>query len=133
VSDQITVLFANESFYAAFAGRELHAMNDVWSMRQGVTCIHPGWPLISGREAVMRSWHGILSGPAAPAITCRNSTAHVFGDIAYVVCQERVEQGWMIATNIFVREDGRWRMLHHQAGSTPPPSADDGDTLPSLQ
>ena len=34
-----------------------------------------------------------------------------------MICREVLEQqGWLIATNLFAREEGGWRMVHHQAG-----------------
>jgi len=32
-----------------------------------------------------------------------------------VICEEELQAGHLIATNIFVKEDGGWRMVHHQA------------------
>jgi ketosteroid isomerase-like protein len=124
VSDHVSVLFANEAFYAAFAGRDIEAMQGIWSRRVVVTCIHPGWSPIVGREDVMRSWQAILSNPRSPAITCSNASAYVLRDVAYVLCHEEIEQTFLVATNVFVREDGSWKMIHHQAGPSPPPSVD---------
>jgi SnoaL-like domain len=48
------------------------------------------------------------------------SAAQAFldGDAAYVVCfeSEPGEEPVLVATNIFVREDGRFRLVHHHAG-----------------
>jgi hypothetical protein len=33
-----------------------------------------------------------------------------------VVCEEELDGGTLIASNLFVREDGSWRLVHHQAG-----------------
>jgi ketosteroid isomerase-like protein len=121
VSEHAAVLFANEAFYVAFAGRDVAAMEMLWSRRRPVTCIHPGWLPLDGREAVMQSWEAILDNPASPAIACVNATAHLLDDIAYVLCQERLEHGFLVATNIFVREADGWKMVHHQAGASPPP------------
>jgi ketosteroid isomerase-like protein len=115
-------MFANEAFYVAFAARDLDAMIEVWSRREMVTCIHPGAITLLGRDKVIQSWQAILSNPASPAIFCRNPTAHLFGDVAYVLCWEQIEQAFLLATNIFVREDGRWRMVHHQAAAAPTPN-----------
>jgi hypothetical protein len=40
----------------------------------------------------------------------------VIGDSAYVVCGESIEGAELVATNVFVREDGTWKLVHHQAG-----------------
>ncbi|MEQ8193277.1 MAG: nuclear transport factor 2 family protein, partial [Rhodospirillales bacterium] len=60
--------------------------------------------------------------PNAPEIRCHNASVSVIGDTAYVVCNEILkDKGFLIATNIFVREGSLWRMIHHQAGTAPPP------------
>jgi ketosteroid isomerase-like protein len=117
------VLLANESFYRAFAGRDVEGMDEVWARRASVACVHPGWQPLKGRDAVMASWRGILRGPGVPDITCTDATCHVVGDSAFVICIERLDVGALVATNVFVREDGAWRIIHHHAG----PIADDGD------
>lgn len=119
--DPIPVLFANEAFYVAFAARDLQAMSEIWSRTDLVTCIHPGASTLQGRDQVIQSWRVILSNPASPQIVCRNPSAHLHGDIAYVLCWEQIQEAFLIATNIFIREEGRWRMVHHQASPAPPP------------
>ncbi|MCU0838929.1 MAG: nuclear transport factor 2 family protein [Rhodospirillales bacterium] len=134
MTDSVAVIFANEAFYAAFAARDIAAMNAVWSRRDDVTCIHPGWPPVVGHAAVIKSWRSILLHPAAPQITCHQAQARVFGDIAYVMCYERISDTFLIATNIFVREGHSWRLVHHQAGATPAIPLDEAaDQPPPMQ
>jgi hypothetical protein len=71
MSDREAVLFANEAFYLAFQARDMAAMDDAWAREAPVTCIHPGWSVLAGREPVMNSWRGIFEGGNAPAIECR--------------------------------------------------------------
>lgn len=118
MSDSDAVLAANEAFYRAFAVGDVAAMDAVWARHAAVACIHPGWAVLRGRDAVMESWRVILETPGRPQISCRDATADVVGDAAFVTCYEDVNQGILAATNIFVREDGAWRMVHHQAGPT---------------
>lgn len=131
MSDKDAVLFANEAFYRAFAERDLAAMEGLWSQRSPVACIHPGWNPLTGRGAVMASWAGILGGEAAPKIRCLGPVAFVTGDTAFVICYELLDDGFLVATNIFVREAGVWSMVHHQAGQTlqGPPASTAGDTV----
>jgi ketosteroid isomerase-like protein len=121
IPDRVAVLFANEAFYAAFANRDYRAMAELWSETHPVTCTHPGWSPLIGRDQVMESWQAILANPAAPNIGCQDAEAFLFGDVAYVLCYERLERGFLAATNIFVREGDGWRLTHHQAGAAPPP------------
>ncbi len=133
MSDQVALLFTNEAFYAAFAGRDIGAMAALWSRRAELTCIHPGWLPLAGREAVMRSWQAILSNPQSPAISCWNATGHIFGDMAYVLCHEQVENSFLAATNVFIRENGGWKLVHHQAGASPPPTLLPSEPPPAMQ
>jgi hypothetical protein len=65
---------------------------------------------------VMESWRGILANSDSPRIACYDERVLVYGDTALVVCEEELGGGTLIASNWFVREDGEWRICHHQAG-----------------
>ena len=116
MSDEDAVLAANEEFYRAFAAHDLAAMDALWAEETPVACIHPGWDPLVGRDMVMESWAAILGGPGAPQIRCEAPRAFVLGPSAFVICREVLEQGRLIATNVFAREEAGWRMVHHQAG-----------------
>jgi ketosteroid isomerase-like protein len=118
LSDDANVLAANAAFYAAFAERDVAAMERLWATQHQAACIHPGWGPLHGRDAVMESWRRILGSANAPKIACQAPRAYVMGEIAFVLCFEAVPGGHLIATNIFVRENGEWRMVHHQASPT---------------
>lgn len=122
--DEKQVLAANAAFYRTFAAKDADAMAALWARRAPVACIHPGWHPLHGRDAVVASWRGILSGPGAPPITCADAVAHVLGDAAFVICTERIPGVELIATNVFVREDDAWKMVHHHASSVAPPGAE---------
>ena len=117
MSDPAEVLFANEAFYHMFRARDLDGMDQIWSRRERVACLHPGWPALTTREEVMESWQGIFSNPQAPQVAERSASAFLFGEEAFVVCYEVVGQSVLAATNIFVREDSTWKMVHHHAGA----------------
>ena len=120
--DQAALLFANETFYRAFAERDAALMNAVWAEREPVTCLHPGWPPVEGRDNVMQSWHAILTGPASPDIECLHARAGIHNDTGIVICYERIGQDFLIATNIFIRSGDGWLMVHHQSGAAPEPA-----------
>ncbi len=112
--DDDAVLACNRTFYRAFVTRDLAAMTALWAETAPVACIHPGWDALTGRAAVLASWRDIFT--QATAIECRAERVLVFGDAACVICHEHVGGGLLVATNLFVREGGAWRMVHHQAG-----------------
>ncbi len=113
MTEREAVLEANRAFYAAFASGDYAAMETVWA-RSVAVCIHPGWPVISGRHAVMQSWQAILRSP--PPVICEDAVCHVMGEVALVTCTERIEQVTLSVTNLFTSEGGVWRMTHHHAG-----------------
>ena len=124
MSDTAELLFANEAFYHVFRGRDLAAMDDLWARRAPITCVHPGWQALTTREAVMESWRGILANPEAPRVDCRAARAHLLGELGVVVCYEILGPNVLVATNLFLREDGDWRMAHHHAGPCGVPPAE---------
>ena len=116
MTDQDAVLAANLEFYRAFAACDLTAMDALWARRAPVACVHPGWTALKNRDAIIESWAGIFSNPDAPCIACFDQHAFLYGDVALVLCEEELEGGTLAASNFFVREDGVWRIAHHQAG-----------------
>jgi hypothetical protein len=133
MSDADSVLFANEAFYRAFADRDIDGMKAAWSSAAPLSCLHPGWGPIHGREPVLASWTAILSSPDSPAIRPLAPRATVLGDVALVTCFEALGNAYAVATNVFVREGSVWKMVHHQAGPTserPPVAAARRDAGP---
>ena len=116
MTDSDAILAANLEFYRAFGGRDVAAMDELWARQSPVGCVHPGWPALSDRDAVMESWRSILSNPEAPRIACYDERVLLYGETALVLCEEELEGGTLIASNFFVREEGVWRIAHHQAG-----------------
>jgi ketosteroid isomerase-like protein len=108
---------SNDEFYRAFRERDVDAMDALWARRAPVACMHPGMDVIVGRPEVMKSWRGILGHESAPRLQCARVRVHMLGESAYVTCLEGTagDRPALIATNVFIREDGLWRMVHHQA------------------
>jgi hypothetical protein len=117
------VLFANETFYRAFAAGDFDAMDNLWSQQSDVLCTHPGWTVLNGREVVIESWRAILANEKEGQVECWNPVARCYDDFALVTCHELIDGNAFSVTNAFVLEDNRWRMVHHHAGpvATPPP------------
>lgn len=116
MNDSDAVLAANLEFYRSFTTRDFAAMDALWARRTPVACVHPGWPPLADRDAVMESWQGILANPDAPRIACYDERVLMYGDAALVVCEEELDGGTLVASNWFVREETEWRLAHHHAG-----------------
>ena len=115
-TDESEVLAQNQAFYDAFGRGDYPAVDGLWAKDSPVACIHPGWEPLHGRVDVMASFRAILRAPTPPGITCLRPAATVLGEVAFVICAEVVDGSTLVATNVFVREDGRWKLVHHQAG-----------------
>lgn len=127
--DETALLDANAAFYRAFANRDIDAMGELWAKQAPVVCIHPGWPPLMGRDAVLEGWRRILANPSQPILQMMAPRVTLWGDVALVLCFEKVEDQYLIASNLFVREGKAWRLSHHQAGpvATPPPGSASND------
>jgi ketosteroid isomerase-like protein len=112
------VLTANRAFYRAFRNRDTEAMERLWAEAAGLVCIHPGWEALTKRSEILESWRGILESPDSPPISCEEASVRFAGDAAIVLCTEMIGGRALVATNVFVREGGAWRLVLHQATPT---------------
>jgi ketosteroid isomerase-like protein len=115
--DAAAVRRANAAFYEAFEGRDLDAMSDIWDHTDQVACVHPGWAILQGWAAVAASWYALFDGPQRLQFIVTDERVEVVGDVAWVTCNENLlDTGAaqaVAATNLFVRRDGGWRLVHH--------------------
>ncbi len=110
------VLAANDAFYSAFNARDLTAMAELWADSDDVTCIHPGWDVLSGRSLVLESYAAIFGNPSQGKIVAGGETVALAGDGAVVVCHELAGGAPLVATNVFRLEAAIWKVVHHHAG-----------------
>ena len=114
MTGEVEILAANAAYYRAFRMGDDALMGRVWH-DGAITCVHPGWPPIHGRAAVLASYRGIMSNPNQPDVAAQDEQVFVTGDVARVICVEAVSGARLIATNLFLRSGEAWRMIHHQA------------------
>jgi len=112
--DEDAILAANAAYYRAFETADFAAMSRIWA-EDNVSCIHPGWPVLIGRQAILDSYREILRNPDQERIEPRNESVMLSGDEARVFCVEFVGGAALAATNMFRRADGGWQIVHHQA------------------
>jgi ketosteroid isomerase-like protein len=106
----------------------------VWAHDDDVKCVHPGWPLLTGWDAVRESWHAIFANTQEMRFTVSDVRVVQVGDLGWVTCTEnilsdvrgRVAVTAILATNLFVRDAAGWRMIHHHASHVmgPAPAAE---------
>ncbi|MBI4535664.1 MAG: nuclear transport factor 2 family protein [Ignavibacteriae bacterium] len=115
------MILQNARFYEAFENADLDALDSIWLHSQRVRCIHPGWDIIVGWEAVRESWERVFASNAAMKFSLRNVAAEIHGKLGVVVLIEEivwrsgssVESGSVLATNLFEHDGKTWRMIHH--------------------
>jgi ketosteroid isomerase-like protein len=139
-AEVVEVLEANERFYRALNALDLGGMERLWSHGGFVRCVHPGWELIVGWDAVRASWEGIFhnsSGGPTHSVETADVSVHVVSDLGWVSCIERItlpgrsggrsggvssSTSLAVATNLFQRspeEGARWEMILHHASLLP--------------
>ena len=123
LKDEQLALFANDTFYLAFAQKDFRTMERLWAEQHPTLCIHPGWAAMTERKEIVLSWQRILNNPEQPGIDFYNATAKVVGSVVMVHCYEELPGSVCVATNGFVKERGEMRLFHHHSGpcASPPP------------
>lgn len=118
------VAAANAAMYAAFESADVDAMEGLWDDVDpaSVVCVHPGWPMLRGRNAVLRSWSTVMAGTDYIQFFLTDVQVALLGDTAVVTCTENVltsadvgENAAVVATNVLVRRPGGWRVQVHHA------------------
>ena len=123
------ILETNNRFYRALAQADLAGMDEVWAHSPKTECVHPGWDRLRGWPAIRESWRRIFQGQGPQPVDISDILVHRRGDMAWVTCYENIarESGLgsvqisqMLATNVYERIDGRWRLVIHHTSPSPP-------------
>ena len=114
---------ANAALYSAFESGDIALMEAIWDTAapDAVVCVHPGWPMLRGRNEVLRSWAAVMANTDYIQFFLTDVQVTVTGDTAVVTCTENVltsadvgENASVVATNVFVRRPDGWRLqVHH--------------------
>ncbi|HEX6249001.1 MAG TPA: nuclear transport factor 2 family protein [Nocardioidaceae bacterium] len=133
--DIAAVEAVNEDFYAAFEHGDIDAMGRVWLDAPHTLCVHPGTTPLRGSAAILRSWSLLMANATYIQFFLTDVEITVHGDVASVSCTENVltadentaDTSFIgaraVATNVFVRTEGAWRLWVHHA--SPVLSAED--------
>jgi len=125
--DRISVEQANTAFYRALESSLIERMDEVWAHEPWVRCVHPGWDMLTGWLQVRESWMMIFEGGQKMRASPSDVSVYLSGDFAWVSCTENItifnessfDSAQAVATNLFIRRDGRWLMVHHHASPIP--------------
>jgi ketosteroid isomerase-like protein len=123
----------NRRYYDAFQSLNVDEIAKVWWHDDAASCVHPGWDIRHGWLSVRESYREIFSNTRLIRFALGDVRTRVIGDIAYVTCVENLVSeegdasdylGAVLATNVFERRRGEWKLIHHHAS---PFSSDEAD------
>ncbi len=122
---------ASRRFYSAL-GQMIDGNNDpmagAWSHGANVTAMHPIGGRQVGWDEVRESFAQVGNLASGGEVALQDQKIEVFGDFAYeigiekghaVMAGEQVTLDYRV-TNIYRREGGEWRMIHHHADLSQP-------------
>src|SRR5256886_17337353 len=75
---------ANERFYRAFESLDISKMASVWIQAERAKCVHPGWSLLNGWEAIRQGWEGIFANTDYMRFVFTEVGLHLHGQVAWV-------------------------------------------------
>lgn len=122
MTEAAAVEAVNTAFYAAVETGDLDRLEALWDHDDDVVCVHPGYPALRGRSAVLRSWTLIMANTGYIQFFLTDVATVVTGDTAVVTCTENVltsitesdGDARVVTTNVFRRRPDGWRLwLHH--------------------
>lgn len=139
---------ANTAFYEALERGDFDEVSDLWldtgtrdaldddevgsdDEETAISCVHPGWPVLTGRGEVLRSYALIMANTEYIQFFLTDVHVGVAGDTALVTCTENILSGGpppegggelgplvgqlVVATNVFRRTSDGWKLWSHHA------------------
>ncbi|MEW1721764.1 nuclear transport factor 2 family protein [Streptomyces sp. NPDC093109] len=148
-TDSEQVELANTAFYEVMERGDYDAMSGLWLDEEDelVSCVHPGWPVLSGRGEVLRSYAVIMANTEYIQFFLTDVEVSVLSDTALVTCTENILSGGpaedgaelgplvgqlVVATNVFRRTPRGWKIwAHHGSPVLAETEAEPDDETPA--
>ncbi|MFD8406635.1 MULTISPECIES: nuclear transport factor 2 family protein [Streptomyces] len=143
-ADIAEVEAANTAFYEALERGDYDELSDRWLPGEDLTvsCVHPGWPVLTGRGDVLRSYALIMANTEYIQFFLTDVNVSMTGDTALVTCTENILSGGpaeegnalgplvgqlVVATNVFRRTADGWKLWSHHGSPVLTDSDEDDD------
>ncbi|MFD6659016.1 MULTISPECIES: nuclear transport factor 2 family protein [unclassified Streptomyces] len=147
-ADIAEVEAANTAFYEALERGDHEELSDRWLPGEDLTvsCVHPGWPVLTGRGEVLRSYALIMANTEYIQFFLTDVNIAMTGDTALVTCTENILSGGpaeegnalgplvgqlVVATNVFRRTADGWKLWSHHGSPVLTESDEDDEESPS--
>ncbi|MFJ5836809.1 nuclear transport factor 2 family protein [Streptomyces shenzhenensis] len=157
-TDVEEVTQANTAFYESLEQGDFEALSTLWltptdlgvdeeyhdpAYTGVISCVHPGWPVLTGRGEVLRSYALIMANTDYIQFFLTDVHVSVTGDTALVTCTENILSGGpapeagaelgplvgqlVVATNVFRRTSDGWKLWSHHASQVLAENNEDED------
>ncbi|MEV8456537.1 nuclear transport factor 2 family protein [Streptomyces sp. NPDC052095] len=147
-ADIAAVERANTAFYEAMEHGDFEELSGLWLPGEDLTvsCVHPGWPVLTGRGEVLRSYALIMANTEYIQFFLTDVGISMTGDTALVTCTENILSGGpaedgnalgplvgqlVVATNVFRRTPDGWKLWSHHGSPVLTETGEEGDEEPS--
>jgi ketosteroid isomerase-like protein len=148
---------ANAAFYEAVEQGDFETLSTLWLTPADlgvdeeyhdpadtgvISCVHPGWPVLTGRGEILRSYALIMANTEYIQFFLTDVHVSVTGDTALVTCTENILSGGpapegdelgpligqlVVATNVFRRTPDGWKLWSHHGSPVLAESDEDDD------
>jgi ketosteroid isomerase-like protein len=118
------------AFYEALREADLEKMMAVWADDEEIVCVHPSGARMIGPAAVRACFVQFFAqGPMQVQVERSHQVGslscaiHSVMERVTVSTDEGLQQGWLLATNVYLKTASGWRMVTHHAspGQVEPP------------
>ncbi|MEU0355452.1 nuclear transport factor 2 family protein [Streptomyces cyaneofuscatus] len=147
-ADIAEVETANTAFYDALERGDHEVLSGLWLPGEDLTvsCVHPGWPVLTGRGDVLRSYALIMANTEYIQFFLTDVNVAMTGDTALVTCTENILSGGpaeegnalgplvgqlVVATNVFRRTPEGWKLWSHHGSPVLAETDEEDDDEPS--
>ncbi|MFD5874152.1 nuclear transport factor 2 family protein [Streptomyces sp. NPDC060322] len=147
-ADIAAVEEANTAFYEAMERGDLDELSGLWLPGEDLTvsCVHPGWPVLTGRGEVLRSYALIMANTEYIQFFLTDVGVAMTGDTALVTCTENILSGGpaedgnalgplvgqlVVATNVFRRTPEGWKLWSHHGSPVLAETGEEEDEEPT--
>ncbi len=114
-------------FYEALQTGDLERLMAVWADDEDVACVHPGGPRLVGHGAIRAAFEALFGHGAVDArpaqvrrlVTETTAIHHVLERVR-VGGEDGPRDGFVLATNVYLKTPLGWRLaLHHASPGSP--------------
>lgn len=117
---------AEDAFYLAFSLGRLEDMMRVWAPHDDIVCIHPGGPRLTGVHNIHQSWAQIFNDSLPRTFALRGRIVSGEATQRIHMLEENISVPGttfiappVLATNVYRRLPGGWRLVVHHASVAP--------------